>query len=101
MSAGLVIVDLNLPDINGFEVISNLRRWSEIPIIVLSGARPPLRQVVEPAAAARSLGPAYDDATGNLRLYMAQHRRKLEPDPPKPRWLLTEPGMGYRFQPEP
>jgi two-component system KDP operon response regulator KdpE len=46
-------------------------------------------------------GPGYADATGNLRLYMAQLRRKLEPDPPRPRWLITEPGMGYRYQPSP
>ena len=45
-------------------------------------------------------GPGYEDASGNLRLYMAQLRRKLEPDPARPRWLLTEPGMGYRFQPD-
>jgi two-component system, OmpR family, KDP operon response regulator KdpE len=46
-------------------------------------------------------GPGYADAAGNLRLYMAQLRRKLEPDPGRPRWLLTEPGMGYRFEPDP
>jgi two-component system KDP operon response regulator KdpE len=46
-------------------------------------------------------GPGYADATGNLRLYMAQLRRKLEPDPARPRWLITEPGMGYRYQPDP
>jgi two-component system KDP operon response regulator KdpE len=46
-------------------------------------------------------GPGYADAAGNLRLYMAQLRRKLEPDPSRPRWLLTEPGMGYRYQPGP
>ncbi|MHB1430916.1 MAG: response regulator [Streptosporangiaceae bacterium] len=46
-------------------------------------------------------GPGYAEATGNLRLYMAQLRRKLEPDPARPRWLITEPGMGYRFQPDP
>ena len=46
-------------------------------------------------------GPGYADAAGNLRLYMAQLRRKLEPDPSRPRWLVTEPGMGYRFQPDP
>jgi two-component system, OmpR family, KDP operon response regulator KdpE len=46
-------------------------------------------------------GPGYADASGNLRLYMAQLRRKLEPDPARPRWLITEPGMGYRFQPGP
>jgi two-component system, OmpR family, KDP operon response regulator KdpE len=45
-------------------------------------------------------GPGYTDAAGNLRLYMAQLRRKLEPDPARPRWLQTEPGMGYRFQPD-
>jgi len=44
-------------------------------------------------------GPGYADATGNLRLYMAQLRHKLEPDPARPRWLITEPGMGYRYQP--
>ena len=46
-------------------------------------------------------GPGYANATGNLRLYMAQLRRKLEPDPARPRWLITEPGMGYRYQPSP
>ena len=46
-------------------------------------------------------GPGYAGATGNLRLYMAQLRRKLEPDPARPQWLITEPGMGYRFQPGP
>jgi two-component system, OmpR family, KDP operon response regulator KdpE len=44
-------------------------------------------------------GPGYANATGNLRLYMAQLRRKLEPDPARPQWLITEPGMGYRYQP--
>lgn len=44
-------------------------------------------------------GPGYDNAGGNLRLYMAQLRRKLERDPARPHWLITEPGMGYRYQP--
>jgi two-component system KDP operon response regulator KdpE len=34
-----------------------------------------------------------------LRIYMAQLRRKLEPEPSRPKHLITEPGMGYRFQP--
>ncbi|MDQ1485492.1 MAG: two-component system, OmpR family, operon response regulator KdpE [Actinomycetota bacterium] len=34
-----------------------------------------------------------------LRQFMNQLRRKLEPDPSRPRHLMTEPGMGYRFQP--
>jgi two-component system KDP operon response regulator KdpE len=38
--------------------------------------------------------------TGYLRLYVAQLRKKLEPDPAVPRYLLTEAGMGYRFDPD-
>jgi two-component system, OmpR family, KDP operon response regulator KdpE len=45
-------------------------------------------------------GPAYESETHYLRVYMAQLRRKLEPDPARPRHLLTEPGMGYRLQDE-
>ncbi|GAA1982047.1 response regulator [Terrabacter lapilli] len=45
-------------------------------------------------------GPAYVSQPANLRLYMTQLRRKLEPEPTRPRHLLTEPGMGYRFRPE-
>jgi two-component system KDP operon response regulator KdpE len=44
-------------------------------------------------------GPSYARQTHYLRQYMAQLRRKLEVDPGHPRHLLTEPGMGYRFQP--
>jgi two-component system KDP operon response regulator KdpE len=43
-------------------------------------------------------GPGTSDS-GYLRLYMAQLRRKLEPDPSHPVHFLTEHGMGYRFQP--
>jgi two-component system KDP operon response regulator KdpE len=44
-------------------------------------------------------GPQYSSETQYLRQYLAQLRRKLEDDPAHPRHLLTEPGMGYRFQP--
>jgi two-component system KDP operon response regulator KdpE len=44
-------------------------------------------------------GPAYENETGYLRVYLAQLRRKLERDPSHPRHLITEPGMGYRFEP--
>jgi two-component system KDP operon response regulator KdpE len=44
-------------------------------------------------------GPGYSDDTSSLRLYMNRLRRKLEPDPARPRYLTTEPGMGYRYQP--
>ena len=45
-------------------------------------------------------GPGYETAGGNLRVYMAKLRQKLEANPARPRHLLTEPGMGYRFQPD-
>ena len=44
-------------------------------------------------------GPEYQHETHYLRQYMAQLRRKLEDDPARPRHLITEPGMGYRFRP--
>ena len=44
-------------------------------------------------------GPQYADETNYLRVYMAQLRRKLEDHPSSPRHLLTEPGVGYRFEP--
>ncbi len=42
--------------------------------------------------------PAHTDSS-YLRIYMSQLRRKLEADPARPRHLITEPGLGYRFQP--
>lgn len=42
-------------------------------------------------------GPSYEKETNYLRVYMAGLRRKLEPDPARPRHFITEPGMGYRF----
>ncbi|NQX03228.1 response regulator transcription factor [Rathayibacter sp. VKM Ac-2856] len=44
-------------------------------------------------------GPSHAADTGYLRLYIAQLRKKLEPEPARPRHLLTESGMGYRFVP--
>jgi two-component system, OmpR family, KDP operon response regulator KdpE len=178
----LVVLDLGLPDLDGTEVIAGVRRWSSLPIVVLSaradgvdkinaldaGAddyvtkpfsmgellariRAVARRsagevagdpVVETAdfridLAARKVvkadgadvhltptewgilallvrdrgtlvpqrrllsevwGPAYRTETHYLRVYLAQLRRKLEPDPARPRYLVTEPGMGYRFE---
>jgi two-component system, OmpR family, KDP operon response regulator KdpE len=54
----------------------------------LVGQRELLRQV---------WGPQYEGNTHYLRVYVAQLRRKLEPDPAHPRYLHTEPGMGYRL----
>jgi two-component system KDP operon response regulator KdpE len=45
-------------------------------------------------------GPNAVGENPNLRMYMARLRAKLEADPSRPRYLLTEPGMGYRFRPD-
>jgi two-component system KDP operon response regulator KdpE len=178
----LLILDLGLPDMDGLDVIKNVREWSTIPIIVLSirsddtdkiealdrGAndyvtkpfsmgellarmRAALRQgrgdgtenetVVTAGDLSIDLGkrlitlggtpvklsrkeydllkilathpgkvithqqllqevwgPAYVEETQYLRVYMGQLRQKLERDPAAPRWLITEPGVGYRLQ---
>jgi two-component system KDP operon response regulator KdpE len=44
-------------------------------------------------------GPGHEPRTNYLRFHMAKLRRKLEDDPARPRHLLTEPGMGYRYRP--
>ena len=44
-------------------------------------------------------GPGFQDRTNYLRFHMTRLRRKLEENPSRPRHLLTEPGMGYRYQP--
>jgi two-component system, OmpR family, KDP operon response regulator KdpE len=180
-----VLLDLGLPDLDGGEVIRELRGWSRAPVIVLSGRagsgdkigaldagaddyvtkpfdmeellarlRAALRRgdqapndttfrigghvidigahTIEGDGAAspeplhltptewrlleillgapgqlvssdRLLGevwgPGFERSTHYLRFHMAGLRRKLEDDPHRPRHLLTEPGMGYRYQP--
>ena len=193
-----VILDLGLPDIDGTEVIVELRRWYQAPIIVLSGRASPgdkigaldvgaddyvtkpfamaellarlraalRREEGEPGRDQPSLapigqwlvdlaahrvtrapgvpgpdggpddgeggtlrltptewrileilllrpgqlvgsaqlltgvwGPGFVQRTNYLRFHMARLRRKLEDNPARPRHLLTEPGMGYRYQP--
>jgi two-component system KDP operon response regulator KdpE len=60
----------------------------------------PGRLISQPALLAQMRGgqEGYTDSS-YLRIYIAQLRRKLEPEPSRPRHFLTEPGMGYRFQP--
>ncbi|UKA58634.1 response regulator [Arthrobacter sp. FW306-2-2C-D06B] len=179
---GVLILDLGLPDIDGTTVITRLREWSSVPILVLSarhgsddkvealdagaddyitkpfgldellarlrailrrtsepGEEPPvlvtesftadlaMRRVTRDGEDVRLTptewrildlfvrnpeklitqqqllsevwGPAYAKEANYLRVYMAQLRRKLEPEPGNPRHLITEVGIGYRFMP--
>ncbi len=44
-------------------------------------------------------GPSYGKETNYLRVFMTQIRQKLEPDHTRPRYFITEPGIGFRFEP--
>ena len=46
-------------------------------------------------------GPGYERETNYLRTYLGTLRKKLEPEPSKPHYLITLPGTGYRFEPDP
>ncbi|MFC5800080.1 response regulator [Streptomyces formicae] len=181
----VVLLDLGLPDTDGLDVIRGLRRWSRVPIVVVSARRTSDEKIEALDAGAddyvtkpfsmdellarlraavrrnESTGSAADETrvvmteqftvdlvakkvkraggddvrltptewhllellirnpgrlvsqrqlleevwghsagnrTNYLRVYMAQLRRKLEADPSHPRHLITEPGMGYRFE---
>ena len=175
-----VLLDLVLPDGSGVEVCTEIRRWSELPIIVLSAVgderekvraldagaddfvtkpfgseellarlRAVLRRTRDASAEphidlgglvidlagrevlaadapvhltpiefdivstlARELGrlvthtqllravwgPGYEAETHYLRVHVAHIRAKIEPDPAEPRYLITEPGVGYRLR---
>jgi two-component system KDP operon response regulator KdpE len=69
--------------------------WGVLELLV----RHPGRLVSQRQLLQEVWGPAYQHETNYLRVYLAQLRRKLEPDPSHPRHLITEAGMGYRFQP--
>ena len=123
----LVILDLGLPDGDGLTYIRDLRHWSAIPIIVLSARTREEDKIAALDAGAddfltkpfgvgellansgkvitqRQLlshvwGPNYVEHSHYLRIYMGHLRQKLEADATRPRHLLTETGVGYRFMP--
>ncbi|WP_330182365.1 response regulator [Nocardia sp. NBC_01503] len=79
---------------HGRDVHLTPTEWGMLEMLVrnkgkLVGRREILREV---------WGPSYATETHYLRVYLAQLRRKLEDDPSQPKHLLTEAGMGYRFQ---
>ncbi|MFL6075742.1 MAG: response regulator [Mycobacteriales bacterium] len=69
--------------------------WHLLEVLV----RHPGRLVSQKQLLQEVWGPQYGKEANYLRVYMAQLRRKLEVDPARPRHLITEPGIGYRFDP--
>jgi len=79
---------------DGVDVRLTPTEWHLLEVLARSiGRLVPQRQLLKEV-----WGPAYDKETHYLRVYLAQLRRKLEPDPSHPRHLITEPGMGYRLE---
>ncbi len=88
---------IDLPDRRvlraGVEVRLTPTEWGLLAALVTRPGRlVPQRQLLHEV-----WGPMYQTETNYLRVHMANLRRKLEADPSRPRHLLTEPGMGYRF----
>jgi two-component system KDP operon response regulator KdpE len=67
--------------------------WHLVEVLVKN----PGRLVTQRQLLQEVWGPQYEKETNYLRVYLAQIRKKLEPDPARPRYFLTEARMGYRF----
>jgi two-component system KDP operon response regulator KdpE len=95
VSFGDVVVDLSAHLITraGTAVRLTPTEWRLLEVLLRSHDRLVTKEVL----LSEVWGPQYTTDTGYLRLYLSQLRKKLEPEPAKPRYLLTEPGMGYRF----
>jgi two-component system KDP operon response regulator KdpE len=98
VSVGTVDVDLHTraarrPD--GSTVHLTRTEWRILEILL----RRPGHLVTGRELLTAARGDAGPTESSYLRIYFAQLRRKLEPEPSRPRYLITEPGLGYRFQP--
>ncbi|MGO4804388.1 response regulator [Arthrobacter sp. 2MCAF15] len=80
---------------DGHDVRLTPTEWKMLDVLV----RNPEKLITQQRLLSEVWGPAYAKETNYLRVYMAQLRRKLEPDTANPRHLLTEAGIGYRFMP--
>ncbi|WP_242907385.1 response regulator [Actinomadura terrae] len=97
VDAGDFVVDLAAKRVarDGADVRLTPTEWHILELLVRDAGR-----LVSQRQLLREVwGPSYEKETNYLRVYLAQLRRKLEPDPARPRHLITEPGMGYRFEP--
>jgi two-component system, OmpR family, KDP operon response regulator KdpE len=91
------VVDLTAKRVlrDGKEVRLTPTEWHIVEVLV----RNPDRLVSQRQLLQEVWGPQYERETNYLRVYLAQIRKKLEPDPSRPRYFVTEARMGYRFVP--
>src|SRR5207244_11046931 len=81
-------------DADGGEIRLTPTEWGIVEVLCRNrGKLVPQRQLLQEV-----WGPQYETETPYLRVYMAAIRRKLEPESATPRYVITEPGLGYRFQ---
>jgi two-component system KDP operon response regulator KdpE len=98
IAIGPLLVDLvakQVTSIEGPAIRLTPTEWRLLEVLVTNPDRLMTREML----LTEVWGPTHGNDSGYLRLYMAQLRRKLEPDPAHPRYLVTESGMGYRFTP--
>jgi two-component system, OmpR family, KDP operon response regulator KdpE len=96
VETGDFTVDLAAKKVRGAagEVRLTPTEWGLVEVLVRNAGRlVSQRQLLQDV-----WGPQYGEETNYLRVHMAHIRRKLEPVPSQPRYFLTEPGMGYRFE---
>jgi two-component system KDP operon response regulator KdpE len=86
----VVLVDGSRPHLTPTE-------WAIVEVLV----RSPGRLVTQRQLLQQVWGPQYEHETNYLRVHLAAIRKKLEPQPGRPRYFVTEPGIGYRFEIEP
>lgn len=79
---------------NGTEIRLTPTEWGIVEVLVRHRGK----LVTQTHLLREVWGPQYGEETNYLRVFMAQVRRKLEPQPSTPRYFITEPGMGYRFE---
>jgi two-component system KDP operon response regulator KdpE len=98
MTAGELVVDLAARRVvvHGSEVHLTRAEYDLLRILVTN----PDRVLTHAFLLRELLGPGYEDALESLRTYIKQLRRKIEPDPARPRLIVSEPGVGYRFVPD-
>jgi two-component system KDP operon response regulator KdpE len=99
VAVGDIDVDLDLRTArraDGTSVHLTPTEWRILEVLL----RQPGRLVTTRELLTAVRGDADHTENSYLRIYLAQLRRKLEPEPSRPRYLITEPGTGYRFQPD-